>query len=417
MSEEKKMNKSLLNKIPETGIDPIMKIMADFRECTEKNKINLTVGAYRDENLQPYVFNVVRKVEQDILNEEKERGYINFTGDKEFCDETRRLFFSDEHELVKNNQVVSFQSFSGTGCIRLCTEFLGNYLMQTNKKPKVYIPKPTWSNHDLIFEYSNFEIISYDIFCEKTLNILEDNLLNIVKNCEENSVLIFHTCAYNPTGRDISKNTWNKIAEILKQKKVFSIMDTAYQGFASGDLDEDAYAIHCFAKAGLEFAISQSFSKNMGLYGERAGGLHFIIKDKKDKEANKKLCTKIKYFIEKTALSLSLCPIGYGSEIIKRVLKNYKQEWINELKKAVNRIINCRQLLYDELKKLNIDWKHIIEQRGMFAYTGLTFQQCEYLINVRKVFLVRSGRICVCWLNEKNVGLVAEAISDAIQKA
>ena len=43
-------------------------------------------------------------------------------------------------------------------------------------------------------------------------------------------------------------------------------MDTAYIGFASGDIDNDAWPIREMVKQGLEVCIAQSFSKNFGLY-------------------------------------------------------------------------------------------------------------------------------------------------------
>lgn len=47
--------------------------------------------------------------------------------------------------------------------------------------------------------------------------------------------------------------------------------DSAYQGFASGDLDKDAWAIRYFVSEGFELFIAQSFSKNFGLYSECTG--------------------------------------------------------------------------------------------------------------------------------------------------
>ena len=45
-------------------------------------------------------------------------------------------------------------------------------------------------------------------------------------------------------------------------------MDTAYQGFVSGDPDEDAWAVRYFVSEGLEVLIAQSFAKNFGLYSK-----------------------------------------------------------------------------------------------------------------------------------------------------
>ena len=42
----------------------------------------------------------------------------------------------------------------------------------------------------------------------------------------------------------------------------------AYQGYATGDLDRDAFAVRQFAKDGHKLLLTQSFAKNMGLYGK-----------------------------------------------------------------------------------------------------------------------------------------------------
>ena len=52
------------------------------------------------------------------------------------------------------------------------------------------------------------------------------------------------------------------------------------QGFATGDLDEDAWVVRYFERRGFEFFVSQSFGKNMGLYGERIGFLSGVLSSK-----------------------------------------------------------------------------------------------------------------------------------------
>ena len=51
--------------------DPILGTAIAFRADTDANKINLGIGAYRDDNGTPYVFKVVRKAEQEILSDKK----------------------------------------------------------------------------------------------------------------------------------------------------------------------------------------------------------------------------------------------------------------------------------------------------------------------------------------------------------
>lgn len=51
----------------------------------------------------------------------------------------------------------------------------------------------------------------------------------------------------------------------------------AYQGFASGDIDKDAYAVRLFLKEGHKICLAQSFAKNMGLYGKFIIFDHFVM--------------------------------------------------------------------------------------------------------------------------------------------
>jgi aspartate/tyrosine/aromatic aminotransferase len=66
----------------------------------------------------------------------------------------------------------------------------------------------------------------------------------------------------------------------MKKNSLVPYFDSAYQGFASGDLDKDAWAIRYFIDPGFQMIVSQSFAKNMGLYGERIGALHIVCINK-----------------------------------------------------------------------------------------------------------------------------------------
>jgi aspartate aminotransferase len=66
----------------------------------------------------------------------------------------------------------------------------------------------------------------------------------------------------------------------MKKNSLIPYFDSAYQGFASGDLDKDAWAIRYYIEQGFQMLISQSFAKNMGLYGERIGALHIVTSNK-----------------------------------------------------------------------------------------------------------------------------------------
>ena len=87
-------------------------------------------------------------------------------------------------------------------------------------------------------------------------------------------------CAHNPTGIDPTKEQWQEISDLCKKKSHIPFFDVAYQGFATGSLEEDAWAPRFFVEQGHEIMVSQSYSKNLGLYGERVGAINVVCSDK-----------------------------------------------------------------------------------------------------------------------------------------
>lgn len=51
-------------KVPMAPIDPIIGVGQAYLSDTDNRKVNLGVGAYRDNDGKPYIFNIVRKVER-----------------------------------------------------------------------------------------------------------------------------------------------------------------------------------------------------------------------------------------------------------------------------------------------------------------------------------------------------------------
>lgn len=53
---------NIFAKVPMAPPDPIIGVNVAFNSDTDPKKVNLGVGAYRDDNSKPYIFKVVRKV-------------------------------------------------------------------------------------------------------------------------------------------------------------------------------------------------------------------------------------------------------------------------------------------------------------------------------------------------------------------
>ncbi len=80
-------------------------------------------------------------------------------------------------------------------------------------------------------------------------------MVSDITKAPEGSMFLLHACAHNPTGVDPTQDQWDEISHEVKKKNHVVLMDCAYQGFASGNADKDAYSIrkvphlssfHCF---------------------------------------------------------------------------------------------------------------------------------------------------------------------------
>lgn len=365
--------------VPLSPPDPVFGLQSMLEKDDNPKKMNLGIGAYRDESGHPWVLPVVRKAKELILtNQSLNHEYLPISGIKEYCDLAAALMMGDQWYNQNKSRVACLQSLSGTGALRIAAEFVSKFLPKT----LVYISNPSWGNHKTIFSASGLQCREYRYWDPKILGLDLNGMLEDLENAPEGSLIILHACAHNPTGVDPTQEQWKKIAEVVKRKKLFPLFDSAYQGFASGDLDKDAFAVRYFAENGFELILCQSFAKNFGLYSERTGLLSFVTNDSTCAE-------HVRSQIALLARANYSNPPKFGALIVLTVLKNKElfQEWRENLKTMSGRIIAMRKRLFDELKKRGTpgNWEHIVNQIGMFSFTGLNgmsslFTTISYLI-------------------------------------
>jgi aspartate aminotransferase, mitochondrial len=220
---------------------------------------------------------------------------------------------------------------------------------------------------------------------------------------------LFHACAHNPTGVDPSLDQWKEISQVTKDKKHFAFFDCAYQGFASGDCEKDVQAVRLFVEDGHNIALAQSFAKNFGLYGQRVGAITFVTD-------NEKQATVVRSQLNALVRPMYSNPPVYGAAIVSTILEDpeLRNEWYSEVKLMSGRIIEMRQALVDNLQRAGSkrNWQHIIDQIGMFCYTGLTPEQCDILRNKYHIYSTRNGRFSVAGINSKNVEYLANAVHE-----
>jgi len=234
-------------------------------------------------------------------------------------------------------------------------------------------------------------------------------MMEDLRNATPGSCVLLHTCAHNPTGVDPTLDQWKQIAQVCKDNHLYPFFDTAYQGFVTGDLEKDGQGLRYFLNQGFEMVISQSFAKIMGLYGERAGALHFVCKDKQNAA---RVLSQVKIIIRVNYSS----PPRHGARIASMILNepNLRQQWLDELVAVTDRITKMRKLLRSTLERIGAKgtWNHVTDQIGMFSFTGLSVKQSEAMVKKHHIYMTKNGRISVAGLTTKNVEYVAQAIKD-----
>lgn len=384
--------------------DAILGVTEAFKRDNNPKKMNLGVGAYRDDNGKPFVLPSVLKAEELIVSQKLDKEYLPISGNAEFCKGAIELALGKDCPALADGLNVTVQAISGTGALRVGSAFHSGFF----PGPKaVWLPKPTWGNHVPIFKHVNMEVKQYRYYDPKTCGFDFAGALEDISNIPKGSLIMLHACAHNPTGVDPKPEQWDEMSQLILKKQLFPFFDMAYQGFASGDVAKDAYAVRKFLADGHKLCLSQSFSKNMGLYGERAGVFSIICSDK-DEAA--RVMSQVKILIRPMYSN----PPLHGSRIVATILNNPELHsiWLQDVKGMADRIISMRQQLRDNLAKEGSvkDWTHVTEQIGMFCFTGMTPEQVEKLTKEYSVYLTKDGRISVAGVASSNVAYLAHAM-------
>lgn len=403
---------SIWDSVPTAPPDAILGLNAAFKSDKNPSKVNLGVGAYRTEEGSPYVLPIVRKMEQQLAADATaNHEYIPQDGLQSFVKASARLILGDGAGSIRQNRVASTQALSGTGALRIALAFTHMFV---DSNTQVYLPDPTWPNHFNVVAHVGLPPArKYRYYNPKTRAIDLDGLLEDLRNAPSKSVILLHGCCHNPTGCDLSLNEWEKILEVVRMKAHIPLFDCAYQGFGTGSLDTDAAAVRMFERAGIDMMVATSFAKNMGLYGERVGSLHFVLKSPGNVPG-------VVSQLKKVVRAMYSSPPVHGATVASMILSDpvaFKQ-WENELVIMSGRIKEMRRLLKTSLDELNTPgtWDHILTQIGMFSFTGLTKDEVEYIRKKYAVYMTSNGRISMAGLNSSNVPYVANAIHDAVTR-
>jgi aspartate/tyrosine/aromatic aminotransferase len=387
--------------------DAILGMTDAFRKDPNPQKINLTVGVFKDADGNTPVLASVKEAEQRIYQAEKSKSYLPIEGPDAFNRATQTLLFGADHEIVQNHRAATVQGPGGTGALRVAADTLAKLMPGVT----VWISDPTWPNHPSIFQAAGLQVKSYPYFDAQTNGVAFDALMQTLRTIPSGDVLLLHGACHNPTGVDLTPEQWHAIADLVVAQKLLPLIDFAYQGFAVG-LQEDAAGVRIMSAAAPELMIASSYSKNFGLYNERVGALTVVAQDSAGAET---LLSHVKQAIRANFSS----PPAHGSAIVATVLNDpqLRAQWEGELAEMRDRINGVRHLFVETLNEKGVDrdFSFITRQRGMFSFSGLTPAQVKTLRDQYAIYIVGSGRINVAGMAESSMDYLCSAIADVLK--
>jgi len=396
----------MFSELKQRPADPILGLTVKFNADSNPNKIDLGAGIYKDDTGRTPVLTCVKVAEQFRVDNEATKMYFNSAGSSLFNEKIATLNLGD-HKVIRENRIRTISTPGGTGALRIAGE-----LIRTCKPGgTIWVSNPTWANHEGVFTGAGLKVKTYPYYDYENKCLDFAGMVEVLKLIPQDDAVLLHACCHNPSGMDLSKDQWRKIAELARETGFFPVVDMAYQGFGEG-LEEDAYGLRLMADTVAEMIICSSCSKNFGLYRERIGACSVIGNSAPAADIIKSVLLPI------VRVNYSMPP-AHGAAIVETILSSDEltAQWHLELKDMRDRISGMRQLLVDKLAASGVmrDFSFITAQTGMFSFLGIDKDQVQRLQDEFSIYIVGSSRISIAAIAPDNVDYLAQSIAAVLR--
>lgn len=382
--------------------DPILGLSMAFAKDTNTGKVDLGVGVYKNDLGQTPIMAAIIEAEKLRIARESSKAYTAPAGYPGANEAVNRLVYGDVHEAVATHRVRTIQTPGGCGALRVAAELI----QRAKPGASLWVSTPTWANHIPLLGNAGLLLREYPYYDYQSHSINFAAMLDTVRQIPHGDLVLLHACCHNPSGADLSSGEWDQLADVFEEKGLIPFIDMAYQGFGEG-LDEDAYGLRLMANRLPEVIIATSFSKNFGLYRERAGSLSIVFANETQADAGYSQLLNI-------TRGLYSMPPAHGAALIDIVLHSTElaQLWRTELDGMRQRIAGLRTQLVLALNNLQQerDFGFIASERGMFSFLGLNDEQVHRLKNEYSIYMTDTSRISVAGLTAEKMDYVAKAI-------
>lgn len=384
--------------------DAILGLIAEHKNDTRAEKIDLGVGVYRTKEGETPVLDAVKRAEKILLDTQDTKAYIGTAGAADFNVAMQSMIFDDS---VAADRLATIQTPGGSGSLRVAAELI----MRASPETSIWVSEPTWANHVPLLGGAGLNLKPYPYYDTTNHVIKIDDMLAALRQAPAGDIVLLHGCCHNPSGLDPTVEEWQAIADVVVERELLPFVDMAYQGFAEG-LDPDAYPVRLLAGRVPEMIVSGSCSKNFGLYRDRVGTLTLLAADTASRDI-------VNSQINNLVRTIYSMPPDHGAAVVSIILNDHalRSTWIDELTEMRERLRAMRVLLHDALieKAPNHDFSHLVRATGMFCFLGISAEQVTRLKKDFGVYMVDSSRINVAGITPQNVAYLADSIAAMLQ--
>ena len=388
--------------------DKLLELMGKFRQDPRKHKVDLLLGVYKDEAGTVPIMKAVAVAQARHLECETTKNYVGIPGDREFRDLVPPLLLGKDHPAIAAGRTGCVQTVAGSGALRVACDII----KMIRPKGRIWFSTPSWPNHVPIARKAGLAVVTYPYFRARDRGLDFDAMMtHLREESRPGDTIVLQAGCHNPTGVDLDLTQWQAVAELIDECSLLPLIDNAYQGFDSG-LEEDMAGVRHIAAQCPELLIASSCSKNFGLYRERVGTLTFTAADSDTVDR----VTELAKSVIRPNYSM---PPSHGARIVVRVLQDedLRTMWAQELDAIRTRIADMRAALRAALedRQVDLDCRFIVEQRGMFSYTGIMPDMVTWLREEQGIYMAADGRINVAGLNAQNIDVVADGFAAALR--
>lgn len=386
--------------------DPILGLSMAYAKDINPGKVDLGVGVYKNDAGVTPIMAAVAAAEKLRIQQESSKAYTPPAGYPGANSAVTRLIYGEDHSALQANRIRTIQTPGGCGALRVAAELI----QRAKPQASLWVSTPTWANHIPLLGSAGLTLREYPYYDYTSHSIDFTAMLDTLNKIPRGDLVLLHACCHNPSGADLSREQWQQVAKVAEEKGWIPFVDMAYQGFGEG-LEEDTYGLRLLASRLPEVIVATSFSKNFGLYRERAGALSIVFANEAQADAGNSQLLSV-------TRSLYSMPPAHGAALIDIILHSDELTgvWRDELAVMRERIKSLRVNLVTSLNQLQSkrDFSFIAKEFGMFSFLGLTVEQVQTLKREYSIYMTDTSRISVAGLTLEKMDYVSKAIASIL---